>query len=317
MKNIIILKDIALNNGISSVDDVHLLTEGALAIFDDKNRMLTVANVVANMADTKEVRYVTKYGGQLHWSNFITREHATLEAMPSLAAVRQRFFIGNDVAGGALNLPGTLVAGMTAHIRIIRNVPQREGALNKQNIEYTVKTGDTPLIVITALVNKINARSDRFANASVVGVGVGIQLDTIEFGEVLTVGLDGILESADIRTGGVGNSIAINYGRGTFDQIEYLEKEHSVRSGNTAQVELASYWFKRQNVAVTGTLYDTYTINHNRYHRSASALESATNQTLIVAMPNGAAMQGPLEIIQTAIYGLAGGNEETGDDTAV
>lgn len=317
MKNIIITKDLALNAGITSINDVNLLTEGALAVFDDKNRMLTAVNVVANMADSKAVKYVTKYGGSMHWSNSIVREHARVEAQPSRTAVKPVIFIGNDGSTGSLNLPSTLVSGMIAHIRLVKEIPIREVGTEKQRFEYTVKNGDTPAIVVAALVAKINAKSERFANAVMIGAGLGIQLTVVDFDTVITVGLDGILEDANKIKDGTSNSVALDYGAGTFSQIEELEETYSTRSGNTNKIELASYFFKRQNVAVVGTLYDTYTINHDRFHSSPTATEHATNQTLIIAIPDGASMQADLETIQTAVYGLAGGNEETGDDTAV
>jgi len=317
MKKIIVLKNLALNAGVTDINDVNSITEGALAIFTDKNVLLTVGNVVASMSDVKSIRYVTKYDGTMHWSNEIVREHASVDAQASRVAVKPIIYVGNDLATGALNLPGTLIPGTIAFIRIVKEIPIREVGLEKQRFEYVVKTGDTAATVLTAIVAQINGRSDRFVDAAVVTGNVGIKLTVRDDDTAVTVGLDGIFGNSTVIKDGTSNSIALDYGAGTFKQIQELEEFYSPSSGNTSKMYLASYYFSRQNVAITGLAYDTYTINFQRRHMSASSTEFATNQVLVVAMPKGATLQTGFETIQTAIYGLAGGNEETGNDTAV
>lgn len=324
MRQILILKDLAINakiggGAIANANEINLLSPGALAIFNDRNELITIANAATTTVDTKSVRYVlggvdSTEGGT--WTLPLPRATTSYKAKSYVAPVKEVQFIGNDGATGALNLPATIVAGTTANIRIIKTSQTVELGLDKFRYERYIKVGDTAAIILADLIAKINADTSCPVTAAVVGANVGISLTAKEFGDTFSVGTDGILEDADIIKGGTSNSVAVVFGCGTPTQIALLEEEFSAERGNGNKLELANkYWTKAPKTDPTET-YDTYTMLWSVERNGAISKQVATSQELIIAMPVGATLQANFETLSAAIFGAAGGNEESGADAA-
>lgn len=325
MRQILILKDLAYaakvgGGAIIDANEIGVLAPGALAIFNDKNQLVTPANIATTLPDAKSVRYVlggvdTAEGGI--FSLPVERAVARYDAKNYSAPVKEVQFIGNDGLVGALNLPATLIAGTTANIRIIKSDSGQEIATDKFRYEYYVKAGDTNVEIVAGLVAKINADSSSPVTAAVVGASVGIELTAKEFGQVFEVGTDEVLEDATVVKGGTSNSVAIEFGCGTATQIAAMEEEFVAELGDTNKVWLRDKYFSKAPKVDPALTYDTYTINWTVKRRGTIVSLDATDQVLVVAMPDAATLQADFETLSAAIFGLAGGNEETGDDTAV
>jgi hypothetical protein len=156
----------------------------------------------------------------------------------------------------SLNLP-TLVAGEIAVIKIQKQKIQRYEVGTIRNYEYTVKTGDVALDVVTGLVAAINANATDFMTATAVS-NIGIKLAAENFGESFSVTTSGILAASEVMKADVGKSNVIITGLGDSTSITIAEDENSVQRGNTSRLELnRQHWQEGSNVVV-GETYNVY-----------------------------------------------------------
>lgn len=316
MKQILVNKSIALNakvggGTISGINEINLLDTGAIAVFTEGNVMITVANAGTVLSDVKN--FYIAVGNQnaaskTIISTLIPRIGTTAKKQVYVAPVKLTKFIGNDGTIGALNNP-TLVAGQEAFIRIVDTTPglRTIGAVDKQEVfRYTenVIAGDTINTVITRIIARINADVNRIVNATVVGAQVGINVTAIDYGTTFSIALDGILVGATIEQpeGTVGSSVAINFGKGTSDQISALEDAYSVERGNTNRINLPAQYFNLNSLVVSGSTYDTYTFAHSGNRKTSTGTQNTFNFETIVAMPASATQQANFETLLTEIF---------------
>lgn len=327
MKNIIIGRNIAyaarIGGGtITGINQINQLDLGALAVFTETNQLLTAANVVATVADKKNV-YVAVGSGSAtigaSLSQMLPRFGTNYVKKAYIAPVALRKFIGNDGANGSLNLP-TLVAGDEVFIKIIDTTSGfLYSGIDIDTYSDVVRTGDTGQTIITRLIAMINAHPNRIVNATIVGAGVGIQLDTIEIGTTFSISLDGILinstveEPEAVAPNVVGNSVTINYGEGTSAQVAAIEDNWSSYNGNTARREFAAQFYNKPTMVISGATYDQYNISYKGVR--AAALTAGPQPTLlfeqIVALPAAATQQAAFETIMAEVFGNAE-TQETG-----
>src|SRR6266403_4971362 len=126
MNELIVVKDVLLNRKIgggliSGINEINLLDAGALAIFSDKNEMLTAANVAATLINKKAIYFVlgsgdSKLGSKI--SQPVTRIGRNVEYKYYIAPVKEVILLGNDgvVSGANMNIT-TPVAGTFAYLR--------------------------------------------------------------------------------------------------------------------------------------------------------------------------------------------------------
>jgi len=324
MRQILIGKDIAyaakVGGGvIADLNEIDQLDDGALAVFTEDGTLLIglAAAVDALLVDVKKVYYVlggkdTTEGAII--SQMIPRASARLDAAAYLAPVKEVVTVGNDLSTGALNFPGTLIAGTIASMRIIEKDPKIELGLEKFRYEHYVTAGDTNQTIIDGLVAKINGNSKSPMIAAKVGAGVGITLTAKEFGKTFEVTTDDIMIDATKQYNGTGNSVAIEFGSGTADQVAAIEEEFSAGEGNTSKLYLAGKYFSKAPKTASGGTYDLWNMAWTNVKGDPIVDKASVNKTLVIASPDGTAGQAALIVVQTSVFGTAGGSEESGAD---
>lgn len=320
MNQIIIGKNtVALNakiggGVITGINEVNQLADGAIAVFTSESEMLTAANVATLMLDKKGIFVAVGSGDATKGATFTTtlaRFGANYEKKVYIAPVKERKFIGFDGTLGNLNLPISLLAGSEAIIKLTDTTKglRTIGSVYTneiKNYNYVVKTGDTELIIATALVAAINNDVNSFVTATLVGSAVpyGIQIDNKEFGQTTSIALDGILISSTIEKDGASNSVAIVYGEGVDNQVLALEDYYSAEQGNTNRIMQPQLWWTKPSMVVKGSTYDMYNMQWTGKNDKASGSQFTVNHQIVVAIPNGATQQAGFETIMTNVFGL-------------
>jgi hypothetical protein len=305
---------------IANVYDINSLDNGAIAVFTDKNELVTTTNVGTILNDKKGIYIAVGTGdvtkGSL-LSNVGHRLGTNYDKKAYIAPVRMKKFIGYDGAVGALNFP-TLVAGLEASIKITdtSSTAVTLGApysTEIKNYSYVTKTGDTDTIIINALVTAINADLNSLVVAAVIGTtpNLGISLVTKLDGQVFNIALDGILGSSTITKDGVSNSLAVVYGSGTYPQVLAIEDFCSTEKGNTNRIHQPALWYSQPSMAVSGVTYDLYTIQLTVQTVGVTNSLLSVRKNLTVAIPNGATAQAAFETIMAQVFGVAE-EEESG-----
>lgn len=325
MNQVIIGKNVAyaakIGGGtISGVNELNLLAAGAIAVFaSESNVLLTAANVVASMDDKKGVFFAVGSGDATKGSDttiMAKRLGTDYRKKAYVAPVKLVKVIGGGATNGSsLNLPGTLIEGTEANMRVINTT---SGVITTnthiKRYDYVVKTGDTDLIIITALAAAINNDIDSIVVATLNG-STGIILTAKNFGVTFAVTVAGILVNAVIDEPenplATTDSVAINYGEGTYEQIAQLELMHSTQQGNTNQVYQPNLWWKKVAKADSAATYDTYVISWMGSKERAIGVVPTVAHEITVAMPNGATQQAAFQSVMAEVFGNAE-TQETG-----
>lgn len=300
MKQILVSKNIAYaakvgGGTIAGINEINLLDTGSLAVFTDKNELLTAANAAATLLDKKKFYFAV--GNQLtnqsktYISVPIPRVGTSYTKTAYVAPVKLIKYIGNDgtTAGTQLNYP-TLVTGDEAMIRITdTTLSFRTLSPDMKRYSQVVKTGDTAALITARLVTTINADPDAIVVAAGVASNTGISLTSKDFNTTFDIALDGILVNATIEepegsTPGV--SVALNYGSGTSDQITAIEDSFSVERGNTNRSWQPQFWYTNTSLVIAGVTYNIYTLNWNANRDTALGRQDTYMFEVKVAIPS-------------------------------
>ncbi len=298
MNELMVVKDILLNAKIgggliSGINEINSLDAGALAIFDDKNVMLTAANVVATLINKKSIYFAVGSGDATLGAKIsqpVTRLGANVEYKYYTAPVKQVVLIGNDgvVSGASMNI-ATPVAGTIAYLRIIETTDTDINLIRAERYSYTVQTGDTAALVVAGLVAAANANTSTKYLVAAVNTSQGITVSQLSFGQTFEVGLDGIVSAATVTTDGSGASTVIEFGAGTSTEVADIEFEFNPEEGDTSRLYLANKYWKKASAVVTGAHYDLCNIQWKQTHKTPIKTLGATDKQIIVALPNAPA----------------------------
>lgn len=326
MNSIVIAKDslayaAKIGGGtITGIKEVNLLADGAVAVFTDKSEMVTAANVATILIDKKGIFFAVGSGDATKGSYVTTvtgRLGADYSKKAYVAPVKTIKYVGFDgtTAGTAFNFP-TLIAGAEAFIKIIDTTAglRTIGAVYENEVKsysYVLKTGDTDVIIIDALVLAINNDPTSAVVALKVGTTgnatLGLKLTAKNFGQTFSIALDGVfLASTKEEAEGtvLGVSVAPTYGEGTYNQILALEDMYSPVRGNTNKVHQPALWYSVPSMAVSGKTYDQYTIRWTAKNDRTTGSAFTTNQTVLVALPVGVAAQATFDTIMAQVFGV-------------
>ena len=283
---------------ISGITEVHLLAEGAMAVFTNENELVTAANA-STIFENRPSFYIavganntTNIGSKL--SQPINRSNVNYTRREYAAAVKQKITVGEGAdASGDLNF-GTLVAGTYVRYRIFDVTNAVTPPDKIERYEYKVKTGDTESIVIAAIAALINAKSTIAVATLQGGVGtyVGMFLTAKNYYQSLEVtGDDVAIDSTIDYTTTARGSVVMDFGVGMGTQVAALEEEYSAYEGNTSKVHLASSYFSGTKMADVAGTYDMYNFTWQTIKRSSIKNVPATTQELVVAIPDGGTQQ--------------------------
>lgn len=306
---------------ITGINEVNLLADGAIAIFTSESEMVTAANVATILIDKKGI-YIAVGSGSATTGAYITttvgRLGANYEKKAYVAPVKTVKYVGFDgtTAGTALNLP-TLVAGAEAFLKILDTTSGKrqvgsEYANEINSYSYVVKTGDTDVTIVAALVAQINARAVSTVVAAQVGTTgnatLGMSFTAKEFGQTFSIALDGIFTSAvKVEAEGTitGVAVAPTYGEGTYEQVLALEDLYSAAKGNTNKLMQPALWYSAPSMAVSGKTYTMYNMQWTGRHDRAIGSQATTNMQVIVALVVGSSQLTTFETIMAQVFGVA------------
>jgi hypothetical protein len=321
MKRVLVIKDLALGakhggGTIAGIAEVDLLAEGALAIFTEAGGLVDGTATATDLADVDKVFFAVGKGSNTGAliTQPIERRRVRTEKVAYAAPVKQKQFIGNDGSAGAFNFP-TLSAGDEIFVKISDISDGTQPPKRVENYSYTVKSGDTAVTAADAMRAKIAAKSQIVTIAN-VGVSVGWELTAVNNGQTFEVAVDGVLENAT-KTVNASPAVRPTYGHGTYDQILKMEQDSLVDEGQWNLTWLKNYYFSRTTTAVSSATYDTYMIQWEQIHETATSQKTAGVWELVLAIPTAPAALTVVDAIMTVLFGapyLAGasGGAESG-----
>lgn len=301
MKQIFVSKNIAYaakvgGGTISGINEINLLDTGSIAVFTEKNELLTAANAAATLLDKKSIyiavgNVANSTQTKTYVSVPIPRLNITYIKTAYVAPVAAIKYIGFDgtTAGTQLNYP-TLVVGDEAMIKITdTTLAFRTFATDVKRYSTVVRTGDTAALITARLVTAINADLDSIVTAAGVSSNTGISLTAKDAAASFDIALDGILINATIEeAGGVtpGVAVATTFGEGTSDQITALEDNYATERGNTNRIWQSQFWYTNTSLVVSGTTYNVYTITWNGKRTISLGEQNTYLQRVRVAIPS-------------------------------
>lgn len=321
MKQILISKNIAYaakvgGGTIAGINEMNLLDTGSIAVFTDRNELLTAANAAATLLDRK--KFYVAVGNVANSSQSKTYISVPIPRLGTnyiktayVAPVKLVKYIGNDgtTAGTQLNYP-TLVVGDEAQIKITdTTLAFRSFATDFKRYNTVVKTGDTAALITARLVTAINADPDSIVVAAGVASNTGISLTTKDFSTTFDIALDGIIVNATIEEpegSNPGVSVAINLGEGSSDQMAALELAYSPERGNTNQLWQPQFWYQNQSLVINGVTYNVYTLTWNGARDTALGRQETYMQEVKVVIPSsGTAPTTAFEAVMAEAFGGA------------
>jgi len=301
MKQILIGRQIAYaakagGGTIAGINEINLLDTGAIAVFTDRNELITVANAGTILDDRKAV--IIAVGNQVNTSSKtmitlpIPRIGTDYSYKAYTAPVKQVKYIGYDgtTGGTALNYP-TLVIGDSSFMRITDTTEGlRNYGFDTKRYEVVVKGGDTAATITARMITTINNDPDSIVVAAGISSNTGISLTAKNFGETFDMSVSGILSNASLveAEGSItGVAVAPTYGEGTYDSILSLEDLSNIERGDTNRLVQSNKWFSVASLAVAGLTYDMYTMYWSGKRPSALVEQHTYNELVQVALPLG------------------------------
>ncbi|PHS35725.1 MAG: hypothetical protein COA82_03680 [Alkaliphilus sp.] len=329
----------ALSTGggeISGIDELHLLAEGAVAVFSDDGVMLPAIAPSSSALDNKFGFYMVVGVAKGNDGAFALGASNTTFTYPRIypivsknaynqtktayrAPVAKVLKVGFEatVAGSNLNLPAVLVAGTVANMRIYRETNEETSTplggrmisttpvIDAIRVEEFVQVGDTQLILMTRIAATINAHpANQFEGGSwvtatvtgTVAADLALVLTGNYFNQDFGVTLDDILISASDNT-----TTELDYGHGHWKQIAERWDQSEIEFGDGKFAFRNNFFYSVANPVETNN-YLTYSFDWTVANVNAINTNNPTNQTLTVAVTTGDALVAILDLIFAAVF---------------
>lgn len=276
MNRLCVLKDVAyaakVGGGvIASIKEVNLLAPGALAFFNPKGTLLTVANAAVNVADVKEV---TIASGRALDNQIINQVPRKLNDV-NLGVYRA--FTKPVITLGVLSI-GASDEGEIS-IRVSDTSYTSKYNIRTVSGSYYKKATTSISSAVDAVVAKLN-NPESFVVATKTGTtpNFSITLTPKENGVTISAALSGLVE---------GDPVAITtpmiYGIGEGTDILQTEKDFSVEEGNGNYIDYTSEWYKRNMEANASANYDVITLLWEGTHTSPTRTHNVMRNRVVIA----------------------------------
>lgn len=258
---------------IAGLHEVHLLAEGAVAIFTEDDLMVPAAPSTSfadkawfriAVGQTGGIPYFSKPIYRTSLGGVLVRYSASL--YDAALDVAEKLWIGDNADNAYdVNLPASLVVGTEATIQITIDDSGFIDTNSTSIYNYTVKTGDAKGDVLTALIAKINA--DNKATATGVDVtssNAGIQLVCNTIGVRMHVSCSGILGDTDFVTayndnkGATTPPVAPSISPGNAALVARDVADWIAVRGKSNLVTMPADFFTDAMAPEAGVNYDTY-----------------------------------------------------------
>ncbi len=324
MNELLVTKDVLLNAKIgggliSGINQINQLAAGALAVFTDRNEMLTAANAAATLPDRKSVYFAVgsgdiKIGAKI--SQPVDREpKINFSYNTFVASVKEVETIGLD-GSGSMNYPSPLVVGTVAVLRITDTTESAANVnvIQAERYDHVVLPGDTAASITADLIAQVNANTASLYVATVIGVNTGISFTTKDFNKTFEVGTDGIIVNATLHKDGAGSSVIPVFSEGASSDVAILDSEFNSEDGNTSRLWLNQFYWQVPSPVVPGAQYDLVNIQWMKQRSNPIKESFATNKQIIIALVTAPAvfLTADLATITGEAFGIDSGNSETG-----
>jgi len=242
---------------IADRTDISTLANGALALFGEDGTLL-LANTATTAYNEVDIFEGRTAGGPIFHGTLYPREFKVIKSTYAAAATKITG-LGNNVNDATtydLYLPSTLVVGSVAGIQIIDKSKRHDDTSRYHNYETTVVSGDTNTTLMTRLLAKITADTNKciasvaqittssvctgvlFTGKSLVdfaaiGTGILANADQLEYTEVV--------KSSHVTkgytSGLTGGVVAFSTGKNTTAKMLAAENETNVGLGDNGGVD--------------------------------------------------------------------------------
>lgn len=288
---------------ISGIKEVNDLDEGAIAVFTNKQELVTAANA-STIFENRTGFFIALGGNQttipVTISELVDRNQViSYLEQAYIAPVKQVIAVG--VADIETNDGiGTIVAGDYAYMRI---VDRSEGTIPVDTIEryeYKIKAGDTASAIFQSFVAQINARVGGLGTAVIKsGTFDGFKYTVAEFGKTVEITFDGVASDIPVDYTNTSNgAVIINYGSGSPSHVATIEEEYSPILGNTNKIFQSGQWFKRPSRVDSAVTYILFTLCHQGVKQGAITTQNTLKKQMVIAIPTGATQ---LSVFRTAM----------------
>ena len=291
---------------ISGINELNLLADGAIAVFTDRNELVTTANASTIFENRKG--FFIAVGGNgtdrigTDLSPVIERENIVFYTKKDyVAPAKQKIIVGVGDTTGAHNI-GTIAAGDIALMRITDTTGAIIPSETIERYEYRVKTGDGADEVLDALIAQINAKSVLGTAAAHGTPTDGFAFTVANFNQTVEITFDGIISEITIDYSVTANgAVRMTYGVGAPANVARLEEEVSPILGNTNKIHLSGYYYKRKSAVDLSATYDMYHLGFQGTRQVGQpVVKNTTKQEVIIAMPDGATQQTAFQTIMAA-----------------
>lgn len=302
MRTILVSKDLDINAGITGINDVNSLTEGAIGIFTEKNTLLTpdsTANVAGDLDGALGIRFVLGKNAtddSLNWSPMIPLT-ARVVRTNYAAPTKKKMAIGAEKTSspiGSLNAPSTLVAGTVATITIMDTTDAIRPPKRMYQLEHRVLASDTITTICASLIAKNAAHPNKFVTLAAITISsatAGLTVTADDYDVDFSIAVDGILANAVIvsKSKNPTSTDVVACFSGTNRGVQVLELEKSLSGylGNTSQLYLAQQLFKQAMNTDTSVNYITYAFYWEETGKGSWADKNNGTSEFILALPTG------------------------------
>ena len=291
---------------IANIGEVHLLLEGAMAVFGDDGTLITSVTDVAVVKNFATFKVATGAASGIPNVSIPVDRDAFLQRLTlAAAAVKQRTYVGKGTSTGSFNAQ-PIAANDEGGVKIIDMTSGTRTPLSTNFISVTARATDTIATLADRVITMINADANCLVTATAIqttGVTTGIRLDAKADNTVFDVALDGFFKYADKSEGGVNGSLARKTGRGTFAQILADEKISNTSLGMDNTAGQFQYWWKRPSEAASGITYDQFELRWKTESviANAPAGMNVGTPSLSLALPAGDATTTEVKAIMTLV----------------
>jgi hypothetical protein len=318
MNRLYVLKNVAYGakqgGVVADINEIDQLLPGAVAFFNEKGVLLTVANAAANIGDTKT--FIAAVGRADDGSGVDNLQVVSLNrrGINDINRVNYRAYVRPVQTVSAL----PFAAGDTGELYVkVQNVSFTSRNLTAQKAaSYTKSATDSIEDAVDGIVAALNLDNRLFTAAK---VGTNTFTITPKQDDIsLDITLGGILDGSTIAT-----TTAPVYGVGVGRDVRVMEGDFSIEGGNGNYIDYTPEWYSRELEATIAGTYDMITLTWTGQHSSPTGRRPVMHNRLIItplstatagaANQNTANILGILAlIIPNAYSGTT--NAETGTD---
>jgi hypothetical protein len=236
-------------------------------------------------------------GVVLRKSRVVANPPAVCVKKSYIAPVDKIIEVGYNGSSGSLNLPGSLVVGTVATLKVFKtedfNTAEPIGnrmsnfgvRINGLNVAVRVTATHTATTLMEAVRDAINNNpANDFVSAAVTGAGatLNLELTGTKTGQSFYVAVDDLLADATVTT-----TTDITYGHGTPQQIIEIENLANIENGDEARIKFASKFWQVPSQVNTSLMFLTYELQWDAGEQPEIGLGGNVRNRIILAVADG------------------------------